>query len=76
MAVEVVVPGQIPAKKKMGGKCGRCGCVVKCLQGDATYQSGDFREGSWHEVPCPTIGCGKQICVSVKSSADDDLHVR
>jgi len=75
MAVEVVVPGQIPGQNKMGGKCQWCGCVVKCLEDDAKFEA-DRLGGSWYEVPCPTIGCGRRITVSPKVSTDDDLYVR
>lgn len=76
MAIEVVVPGQLPAEKKMGGKCQYCGCVVRCLQGDARFWNNPERRDSWFEVTCPTDGCGKRVTVSMEEVTDDDLYTK
>jgi len=60
MAIKVVTFGRLPSEQKMRGKCGHCGCVVECLEGDAkTYQAGPNETG-WR-VKCPTKGCTHNI---------------
>lgn len=66
MAIEVLMTGLLPSDRPMTGRCYSCGCQVRCLKSDAVLQS-HYSEGSWHEVQCPTDGCGGRITVSERA---------
>jgi len=58
----VIKHGNLPGEQIMEGECDYCSCIVNIKQMDA--DEGPLGTGEklyTHVVPCPTVGCGRDI---------------